>query len=296
MHFLFLAYLSFTLRTVCNKEYTRRFSKTETNLFFNAIGLSITCLISALGGGILAPGSLVLGLAAVFGIIFVATVYLMLVSYSKGPMGLVALIFNLSSIVPVIAGLTIFHESLGLYKALGLLCVLCVFLLSWRDKAAKDREGKLMEYIPPKVWLPIALLTMLLNGSLSTIQNMTVQWAPDTSIMVFNFWAFLIGASLCWILLFIHKLRGGHFEEVTSQPKAFALDSTLCGLFASAGNILIMYALQYVPSTIAYPLNGSAGTITLYLISVLYYKEGRTRYGILMLAIGVLSIVLLGIA
>ena len=57
-----------------------------------------------------------------------------------------------------------------------------------------------------------------------------------------------------------------------------------------------MYALQYVPSTIAYPLNGSAGTITLYLISVLYYKEGRTRYGILMLAIGVLSIVLLGIA
>ena len=61
MHFLFLAYLSFTLRTVCNKEYTRRFSKTETNLFFNAIGLSITCLISALGGGIQAPGSLVLG-------------------------------------------------------------------------------------------------------------------------------------------------------------------------------------------------------------------------------------------
>ena len=71
-----------------------------------------------------------------------------------------------------------------------------------------------MEYIPPKVWLPIALLTMLLNGSLSTIQNMTVQWAPDTSIMVFNFWAFLIGASLCWILLFIHKLRGGHLKRL----------------------------------------------------------------------------------
>ena len=33
MHFLFLAYLSFTLRTVCNKEYTRRFLKPKPIYF-----------------------------------------------------------------------------------------------------------------------------------------------------------------------------------------------------------------------------------------------------------------------
>ena len=114
--------------------------------------------------------------------------------------------------------------------------------------------------------------------------------------MVFNFWAFLIGASVCWLILLIHKLRGGHFTEITAHPKAFTVSSLLCGLGSSGGNILIMYSLQYMPSTVVYPLQSSLATVSVYLLSLLHYKEGRTKYGYLMIAIGIVSIVLLGIS
>lgn len=293
MHFFTLAYLSFFMRTICNKEYTRYFSHRETNLFFNAISLTITCVISAFAGGIAKPSWLLLLLAALFGIIFIATVYLLLIALSKGPMGLVQLIYGMSSVVPITIGLTVFHEPMNLTKGLGLVCVLLVLLLSWRDGEAKNSTSV---YIPAKIWLPITLLTTLLNGCLSTIQNMTVQWAEGASIMVFNFWAFLIGASVCWLILLIHKLRGGHFTEITAHPKAFTVSSLLCGLGSSGGNILIMYSLQYMPSTVVYPLQSSLATVSVYLLSLLHYKEGRTKYGYLMIAIGIVSIVLLGIS
>lgn len=293
MHFFILAYISFFMRTICNKEFTTHFSHRETNLFFNAISLTTTCVISALAGGIAKPSALLFLLAALFGLIFVATVYLLIISYSKGPMGLVQLIFGMSSVVPITVGLTVFHEPMNLFKGLGLLCVLIVLLLSWRDSEAKNSTSV---YIPTKVWLPITLFTTALNGCLSTIQNMTVQWEPNTSIMTFNFWAFLVGALACWLILLVHRLRGGHFPEVTAQPKAFAISSLLCGLGSSGGNILIMYALKYIPSTITYPLMSSLSTVSIYLLSILHYKEGRTRYGYLMIAIGLASIVLLGIS
>lgn len=293
MHFFILASMSFIMRTLCNKEFTKRFKASETNLFFNAVSLTTTCIISALMGGMVMPSGLLLLLAALFGVIFIATVYLLIVCYSKGPMGLVSLIFGMSSVVPITAGLTIFHEPMNLLKGLGLLCVLAVILLSWRDGEAK---GSKSVYIPARIWLPVTLLTTLLNGCLSTIQNMAVQWSGGFSTSVFNFWAFLIGALAGWLLVLIHKLRGRHFPEITAHPRSFSLLSILCGLGSSGGNILIMYALIYIPSTVCYPMMSTVNTVVTYLISLLYYKEGRSRYGYLMLAIGIASIILLGIS
>ncbi len=293
MHFFILASMSFIMRTLCNKEFSKRFTSRETNMFFNAISLTTTCVISALMGGMVKPTLLLLVLAALFGSLFIATVYLWIISLAKGPMGLVSLIFGLSSVVPITVGLTLFNEPMNLTKGLGLLCVLGVVLLSWRDGEAKGSKSM---YIPAKIWLPVTLLTTILNGCLSTIQNMAVQWSDGFSTSVFNFWAFLIGALVGWTLVLIRKLRGRHFPEITARPGSFSLLSILCGLGSSGGNILIMYALSYIPSTVCYPLMSTTNTVVLYLLSLFYYKEGRSKYGYLMLAIGIASIVLLGIS
>ena len=293
MHFLLLSSLAFFIRNICNKEYTKHFAAKESNLFFNAISLSITCLISLAMGGAKRPSSLVLILAAIFAVLFVATVYLLLISYSKGPMGLVSLLFNFSMIIPITVGFLLFKEPISWLKGLGLLCGLFVLLLSWRDGEAKNSKSV---YIPAKIWLPVTLLTMVCNGGLSTIQNMLVQWAPGADIMTFNFWAYLIGAGICWLMLLIFKLRGSKFDEIAAKPKAFLSTSTLCGLGSSAGNILNMFMLTLIPSTVAYPLKNSLLTVATYLVSILYYKEGRSKYGYLMVGIGIVSSVLLGIS
>lgn len=293
MHFFIMASMSFIMRTLCNKEFSKRFRTNETNMFFNAISLTTTCVISALMGGMVKLSLPLLILAALFGALFIATVYFWVICLAKGPMGLVSLIFGLSSVVPITVGLTVFHEPMNLYKGLGLLCVLSVVLLSWKDGEAKGSKSK---YIPAKVWLPLTLFTTFLNGMLSSIQNMAVQWSGDFSTSVFNFWAFGFGALIGWAIVLIRRLRGTRYTEITAAPRSFWLLSVLCGLGSSGGNILIMYALSYIPSTVCYPLMSTTNTVVIYLLSLFYYKEGRSKYGYLMLAMGIASIVLLSIA
>lgn len=296
MVFFVLSILFFFVRTISNKEYTRYFSTSESNFLFNAICMTMTCVVSAICGGVKRPSALLLVLCTVFGLIFVATVYLMLVSYAKGPMGLVTLVFHLSSVVPVLAGFLIFHEKLNLYKILGFIAVISVFILSWLDSESKSDKRQNTVYIPSRVYLPVTIAAMLLNGCLSTVQNMSVQWCEDSGIMTFNFYAYLIGAVCLWLILLICRLRGRSFGEIKEHPREFILQSLINGAGSTGGNILIMYALLTIPSTIAFPLSGSILTISSYLIGLIHYRETRTHYGILMVLLGVTSIVLLSLA
>lgn len=293
MLYFVLSSLSFIARSLVNKEYTRRFSAKESNLFFNTISLTVTSILCVFLGGVQKPSALLLLLAALFGSCFIATVYFLIISFSKGPMGLVQLVFGMSSVVPICVGIFLFNEPMNWLKGLGLVCVLSVILLSWRDREAKNSKSV---YIPAKVWLPITLLTTLLNGCLSAIQKMMVQWVPGTSVNVFNFWAFSIGALVGWGILLIMKLRGNHFPEAAQSPGTFSLLSILCGLFSSGGNILIMFALLTIPASVCNPMMSTLNTIIIYVISLLYYKEGHSRYGFLMIGMGILSILLLSIA
>ena len=98
MLYFLLSSLSFTARNLVNKEYTRHFNSKDSNLLFNTIGLTVTAVISAFIGGLETPSALLLLLAALFGICFVATVYFLIVSYAKGPLGLVQLVYGMRSL------------------------------------------------------------------------------------------------------------------------------------------------------------------------------------------------------
>ncbi|MCF0136272.1 MAG: hypothetical protein HUJ69_07620 [Lachnospiraceae bacterium] len=294
MLYLIFSCLFFSARTLTNKEYTKDFSGTPSNMLFNAIGLSVTCIISILLGGVQVPSTRLLIIAAIFGLMFAGTVYFMLICYAKGPLGLVALIFNLCCVVPTMTGFILFKEPFSWMKLVGLLMFLGVVILSWQDGEAKDQGEKV--YIPAKIWMPVTILTMLMNGSLSTMQNMAVHWCADESINTFNFWAYLIGGSALWIATFVCKLKKGDFSPVIEKKRRFFSLALICGLLASGGNIIIMYALKVLPASLAYPLQSSIITLSLYLIGLFWYKEARTRLGIPMVVLGILSIVFLSMA
>ena len=290
MHFFILAFLSAFMRNICNKEFTKRFTAGETNLFYQAITLTVTCFFSAVAGGMHAPNMLFLIMSTVYAVVFVATVYLMIVCYSKGPMALVSLVLSMSSIVPVLVGLIGFREEMNLFKGIGLVCAFTVLILSWRDGEAKSGKKK-YKYIPAKIWLPVTLLCMGLNGILSSLQNMAVQWAPNGNSMIFNFWSYLLGALICWVILLIRKAGGQKFPEVTKSPKSFTALSLLSGVGCAGINLLIMLALVYIPSSICYPLMSTVSTTSVFLLSLLYYKEGHSKFGYIMLVFSLVGII-----
>lgn len=295
MALLLLSLVSFLFRTLCNKEYSRRYSGLESNIFFNAIGLSVTLIVSIFMGGIALPSPRLLFFASLYGILFVSTVIIILYAYAKGPLGPVQMIYSMSSLIPTLVGLVLFKEDINWMKILGIVIFLSVIILSALDKQAKGQEGK-KAYVSPKIWMPVALAAMLTNGSLASIGALASSWNAEESIMVFNFWGYLVGSSILWIWLLICKLRKHDMPQIKAAPGKFAFISILCGVLASSGNISLMYALTTLDSSIAFPLQSVANVALLYLISLFYYKEARSRFGIPMLLLAGCGIVLLSIA
>lgn len=296
MIFFVLSQLSFMFRTLCNKEYTRHFSSPASNILFNVIGLGVTFLISLIfKGAALPPSPAYLLLCLLFGTIFAVVVMLMLVCYSKGPLGQVNLVFQMCTLVPVVFGILVFHEAFNWQKGIGIALMLVVFVLSFLNSKAGDPSSDRV-FVPARVWMPVTVLTMLLNGCLSTIQNSAVQLFPETKILTFNFWSFLFGTLILIVIYVIYRL--GHEADplIKQQPAKFYTLALVCGMLSSGGNIFIMYALKTIPSTVAYPLLACINTVALHIIGLVFYKDARTRYGLAMILIGLVSIVLLNIA
>lgn len=295
MALLLLAMFSFLFRTLCNKEYSRNYTGLESNLFFNAIGLSVTLICSIFMGGVHLPSLRLLFFASLYGILFVSTVIIVLYAYAKGPLGPVQMIYSMSSLIPTLVGLFLFKEDLNWMKIVGVVMFILVMVLTAMDKQAKGQEGK-KAYVSPRIWMPVALAAMITNGSLASIGALASSWNEEESIMVFNFWGYLVGASILWIWLLVRVLQKKTMPQIRRTPGKFAFISILCGILASSGNISLMYALTTLDSSIAFPLQSVANVALLYLISLFYYKEARSRFGIPMLLCAGIGIVLLAIA
>ena len=295
MPLLIVALFSFLFRTLCNKEYSRNYSGLASNIFFNAIGLTMTLITSAVLGGVALPSSRLLLFASIYGILFVSTVIIILYAYAKGPLGPVQMIYSMSSLIPTLVGLIFFKEECNWMKIVGIILFVSVMILTALDKQAKGQEGK-KAYVSPKIWMPIALAAMLTNGSLASIGALASSWNEEESILTFNFWAYLVGSSVLWIALLVCKLKKVAMPQIKATPGKFALISILCGILASSGNISLMYSLTMLDSSIAVPLQDVANVALLYLIGHFYYKEARSKYGIPMLICAAVGIVLLAIA
>ncbi|MBQ9968870.1 MAG: hypothetical protein IJP15_00030, partial [Oscillospiraceae bacterium] len=88
------------------------------------------------------------------------------------------------------------------------------------------------------------------------------------------------------------KIGGQKFPEVVKAPKSFTVLSLLSGAGCAGINLLIMMALVYIPSSICYPLMSTVSTTSVFLLSLLYYKEGHSKFGYIMLVfslVGILS-------
>jgi multidrug transporter EmrE-like cation transporter len=80
--------------------------------------------------------------------------------------------------------------------------------------------------------------------------------------------------------------------EVVKSPKSFTLLSLLSGAGCAGINLLDMMALVYIPSSICYPLMSTVSITSVFLLSLLYYKEGHSKFGYIMLVfslVGILS-------
>ncbi len=290
MQYAIAAIVCFILQNMANKEFSRRFNCQISGLaLFNAIALTFCAGAIALAGGAAVPLSGgALALAAVFAVNFVITVMLIVVSMSMGPMGATVLIINMSMMLPVTAGIVAWGESPTALKLIGIGCMILVLVLSALGGKGDPKRGGIK-------WLLLTIITMICNGVLSIQQKLLSLWFPGDSATSFSFTAFAIAALLCWALVLIFKLRGADFGQWLSKRGQLTMCAAGVGLGTAGGNTFQLLALTQLPAIVAFPLVQGSVVLSLWVLSLIIYRDKVTLAGVLSLIAGIAGIIMLSL-
>ena len=290
MHYLIISIACFIVQNMSNKEFSRRFDCRVPGLaLFNAIALTFCAGALALAGGLsgaLSGGAWVLALC--FAVTFVVTVMLIVIAMSMGPMGATVLIINMSMMLPVTAGLVAWGETLTAPKLIGICCMLLVLIFSAMGGKGDSKRGGLK-------WLLLTIVTMICNGVLSIQQKLLSLWFPNDGVTTFSLAAFGSAALLCWVLVGVFRLRGVSFGPWLERKAQLTLCAAGVGLGTAGGNTFQLISLTLLPAVVAFPLVQGSVVLSLWVLSLIVYRDKVTVPGLISLASGIAGIVLLSI-
>ncbi len=289
MQYIVAAVLSFILQNMSNKEFSRRLPCQLHGLaLFNAIALTCCAGALALAGGVgaLSGGGWLLALT--YAITFDVAVVLIVTSMSMGPMGATVLIINMSMLLPVTAGLVAWGEQLTLLKGAGIVCMLLVLVLSALSNGGDSKRGGVK-------WLILSISTMVVNGVLSIQQKLLSLYFPNDGVMEFSFATFMLAALICWAMVAVYRARGASFKPWTSRVAPLMLCAAGVGLGTAGGNVFQLLSLELLPAIVSFPLVQGSVVLSLWLLSILVYRDKVTLPGLLSLAAGIAGIIMLSV-
>ena len=269
MNFFILSVLSYLVQGFSNKKFSLRVRKSSlgTALSQNATACICSFFTLMLTGSIVALPQSVWLLAVLFGISFLATVFLLLCAFMHGTVGLSTLVCNIGTFFAVFYGVVRFDDAFTPFIAAGFVCMLFAVILS-------TPFGKNVEKGGVK-WFLFALGSGVCNGIVASVKREAVGKISD-NIESFLAFGFLFAGVFAVLLAFCFKSTRTDAYEVIRTPGVM-----IWGAFAGIGGVLAnlfqMLALKTVPSTIVYPLTSGILVVTLWLASLLIYKEVKAR-------------------
>ncbi len=284
-----LSIVFYTLQAVSNKEFSRRFSTQIPGLaLLNALALTLIVAYTAMIGAIGTMPPMAFLIAAAFGILFVITVFLIVLSMAAGPLGVTMLIINSSLIIPVLFGIFLWQEQLTAAKGIGILFVLSVLVLSGLGGGKGGKRVSLR-------WLALTLMALLCNGTLSVLQKAFIVYSPDVGVVTFSFWTFLIGAVACWTIVISLWMKGERFGDWVVRPFQLGSCAAGIGMGTVGGSIFLLASLAKLPAIVSYPVVQGGVILLLWLVSLLFYREKIRVVDFFKLGLGLSGIVLLSI-
>ena len=288
MTFFVLSILSYLMQNFSNKQFTNIVHDNSINVLVFQNGLcvlSASIMLFCVSDITVLPAFLML-LAAVFGAIYLTTVFLLLKAFSYGPMGNSTLLCNVGMFISAFYGILRFDDNFSVFIALGaILLFLAVILCT--PKGNNQKKGGYL-------WFLIAVLSGLSNGVVASVKREAVAINPN-GVQNFLFWGFLFAALFAFLILLLFRKNRRSVMPIFKQPRLW-----LCGIFAgvgtAGGNCFQMMALKSVSSAIIYPLTSGVLVVSLWCASCFLYKETPLKKrNILAVICCVLAIVLVNI-
>ncbi len=282
---IFLFYFLILLSSATQSSTTKLYNKCSGNsTVFNAIAsasaLVLFALTAALGFTFHFPTLL-------YGVLYGASLCLSMhtgyLSLCLGPMALTSMLVSFSVVIPLIFGVTVLDEKIGIFKGIALLLLVFAIVLT---NASKLKKGERAEKGYAR-WLFFVFLTFTANGLCSVIQKQHQTLYPGAYNREFMLFAVLLCAIVFSTAALI-RLRPRQILAV--KGKGYGI---LSGVANGLRNFFTLVLAGMENASVLFPAI-SAGTILASLLCGKFIFKERLRLNhYLALGFGILAVVFL---
>lgn len=222
-----------------------------------------------------------LGLGALFILVF----NLMAITTQRSGLSVVSVATKMSVVIPVVFGLLYYKDSLGIYKAIGiLLALIAVYLAS-----VKKKDG--LKIKPKNLIFPV--LVFLGSGIIDTsIKYLEDSFVAEADVPLFSATIFFTAFTLGVLVLLVQKLRG-KFQ--------FEWKNILGGIALGIPNYFSIYFVvkalrsDLFESSGIFTVNNVAIVILSTFVGILFFKERLLLKNWLGIGLAVLGIFLIAL-
>lgn len=292
MGYLFLAISLFSgsLKGYCSKKtsdiITSSTDAMATNLLRMVLCVAIGFLLICINDEIqfMACNKTTLLIALMSGVSTSIFLVSWLLSVKSGAYMHVEVMLMLGVFVPIVAGIFMFGNSVGIFDWLGVaILVLATFIMSMYNKSVKGKMSIKS--------ITILLLCGLANGVTDLSQKMFVEYSADVPISVFNFYTYLFSGIVLSFVLPVFNSR----EKKTVEVKKIAGYVTVMAICLFMNSFFKTMAAQYFDPTQLYPVSQAMSLVLSTLMACVFFKEKLTAKAILGITLAFVGIVLINV-
>jgi drug/metabolite transporter (DMT)-like permease len=293
--YLFLSILFYGLMGVVSKiSEVKKCNPTASSgmLFLWAAALIFAYLLTFESAPFFAP-MMVPGVALPFGLIAGIAFVALLLAIEYGKIATSWLVVSLSPIVPSIASVIIYHESLKARKIFSLLLISVSLFFLYGDKRSGEKDISNLNASEEKHrqtlrWLRL-MAVVFFCASMGAFGFKVLEEAnlsKQYRIQYLLYW-YLAGFLIAAMILVVKKIK-------------IRLREIVIGLFLGGSSVLanLFFSLalaQQVPGYIAFPVAGIGSILVVMTAGLAFFREELTPYGYIGVAVGLLALVFLGL-
>ena len=221
-------------------------------------------------------------LSLVIGVLFIVTFFLLSRSTAKAGLAITAVASRMSVLIPIIAGLLLFNDSLSFLKVLGICLALISFFLIFKPKGKmKVKVGRIL---PP-------FLLFLGIGTNDTIMKY-IQYhflnGDETLLLVNVFFISLLIGLVLLVIRYVKKSQTMSYKEL--------LAGFILGTLNFGATYYFIRSMMILESVVLFPLV-NVGIVTLTSISgLLFFREKLSRINWIGIFTAVIAIVIISMS
>jgi len=223
--------------------------------------------------------------AIALGFLFISIFNIMALTAQHNGLSVASVASKMSVIIPIIFGIYVYQEGIGIQKIFGIVLALVAVYLT----AVKPREKS-----KTKKGLLLPILLFLASGIIDTsIKYLETTYVAKNGIPIFSASIFAIAFILGLILITIQILK----KQFKANPKSL-LGGIILGVVNYYSIYYLLKALQFegMESSTIFTINNVAIVMVSTLIGLLLFKEHIYKMNWLGIVIAILSIILVGYA